>query len=66
VVPKRCDAYINPLLQGLDIYIEIWLVVRSTQSWVTLTKSGNYLGYERLKGMENQYKKVLIHSGYIR
>jgi len=66
VVPKRCDAYINPLLQGLDIYIEIWLVVRSTQSWVTLTERGNYLGYERLKGMENQYKKVLIHSGYIR
>ena len=65
VVPKRYEALITPLLQGLDIFLEIWLVVRSTQSWVTLQERGNYLGYERIKGMENQHKKVLIRSGYI-
>lgn len=64
-IQKRFKDHIIPLLKGLDIYIDLCLIIRSTKSWFKIENDGSHLGYERLKGGENQSKRIHIHTGYI-
>lgn len=65
VIRQRVSKYILPVLNGLDLHLDIWMAVRTTRSWVRLLDEGNYIGYDRLKGRENDFKKIMIYSGFI-
>lgn len=64
-IQKRFNERVHPLLTGLELHVDLWMAIRSTSSWFRIEKEGNYLGYERLRGAENECKKILIFSGYI-
>ncbi len=64
-IQQRFTEQIRPVLANMDIYVEIWLTIRSTKSWFRINKDGNYLGYERLKGGDDPNKRIHIFSGYI-
>lgn len=65
IIRKRISEYIQPVLKGLDIHFEIWMAIRSSRSWVKLLDEGNYIGYDRLKGREHDFKRIMIYSGFV-
>lgn len=62
---ERFNERIRPVLANLDIYLEIWLIIRNTRNWFRIDKDGNYLGYERLRGGKDQEKRISVFSGNI-
>lgn len=64
-IQSRYEERLRPILRQLDIHIELWMILRTTKSWFKISEQGNYLGYERLKGGQNENKRILILSGYI-
>ena len=64
-IQERFADQICPVLQNMDIYVEIMLIIRSAKTWFRIDKDGNYLGYERLRGGEDPNKRIHIFSGFI-
>ena len=64
-IQRRFKEQICPVLGDMDIYIELWIILRSANNWFRIDQDGNYLGYERLRGGEDQNKRIHIFSGYI-
>jgi len=51
-----------PTLKGLDLDLEIWLMIRSQSTWLSL-KDNSYLGYENIVGDAAQIRQIRIFSG---
>lgn len=62
---RRFQENIIPVLKGLDIFIDLWIIIRSTKNWFKIDEEGSHLGYERLRGGEDQSKRISIFTGYI-
>lgn len=60
---QRINAFILPIISGNEECIEVWLSVQEPNQWLSLSAEGLQLGYEALKGNENQKKDILIFSG---
>jgi hypothetical protein len=60
---QRINAFILPIISGNEECIEVWLSVQEPVQWLSLNAEGLQLGYEALKGNENQKKDILIFSG---
>lgn len=64
-IESRFEKLICPLFTSADLYIEIWLVIRTQQTWLSL-KQNSYLGYENiLGGDEFQYRRIRIFTGHL-
>jgi hypothetical protein len=64
-IKKRLESMIFPVLKAFEMFFEVWLVIRESKAWLTLDSGSGFIGYERLKGRENENKTILIHKGII-
>lgn len=64
-IKKRLDFMVFPVLKSFEMFFEVWLVIRESKAWLTLDSGSGFMGYERLKGHENENKTILIHKGVI-
>lgn len=64
-IKKRLESMVFPILQSFEMFFEVWLVIRESNAWLTLDSGSGFIGYERLKGRENENKTILIHKGII-
>lgn len=60
----RLDSLVFPLLRQVGIDIEIILVIRSQKSWAKLHE-GSYLGYDKIRGGDLQYRRIKIFRGHL-
>jgi hypothetical protein len=63
-IEKRLREIIFPILQPVDVYLEIWVVIRSQGNWLSLQEN-SYLGYENIVSNNLQFRKILIFSGHV-
>jgi len=63
-IKKRLKQYIFPILRAIGIDLEIILVIKSQKQWVKL-HHGSYLGYDKIQGGSDRYKRIGIFKGYI-
>ena len=60
----RLENLIFPILKLVGIDLEIWLVIRSQSTSLSL-KQDSYLGYENIRSNNLQVKRIRIFSGYL-
>ena len=64
-IQHRFEKLICPLFRSGDLHIEIWLIIRTQSTWLSL-KQNSYLGYENIEGgSEFQYRRIRIFSGHL-
>lgn len=61
-VEQRLQVQMLPILQGIDLDLEIWLMIRSQSSWLSL-KTNSYLGYENIVGDADKIRQIRVFSG---
>jgi len=61
----RIREFIFPLLSDLDLHIDIWLIIRDSTQWVSLSDQRTTLGFERFKGHDLSAKEIRLHTGPI-
>jgi predicted component of type VI protein secretion system len=61
-VKQRLQKLMLPTLQGIDLDLEIWLMIRSQSTSLSL-KANSYLGYENIEGDAAQIRQIRIFSG---
>jgi len=61
---KRLKEYVFPILCVIGIDLEVILVIQSQKQWVKL-HHGSYLGYDKIRGGSDRYKRIRIFKGYI-
>jgi hypothetical protein len=61
-VELRMQKLLLPTLQGIDLDLEIWLMIRSQSTSLSL-KADSYLGYENIEGDAAQIRQIRIFSG---
>ncbi|MDI1292495.1 MAG: hypothetical protein PSV18_07095 [Methylobacter sp.] len=61
-IERRLQKLIFPVLQGVDLHLEIWLMIRTQGSYLGL-KQNSYLGYENLLSDNLQFRRIRIFSG---
>lgn len=61
-IERRLKKLIFPVLQGVDLHLEIWLMIRTQGSYLGL-KQNSYLGYENLLSDKLQFRRIRIFSG---
>jgi len=61
-IERRLQKLMLPILQGIDLDLEIWLMIRSQSSWLSL-KANSYLGYENIEGDANKMRQIRVFSG---
>ena len=64
VAKERFNKAITPILGNMNLYLEIFLVVRGQHSVASLD-TGSYLGYDRITGGEFDDKRFPIFSGKV-
>jgi hypothetical protein len=60
----RLQSLIFPLLRNVGVDLEIWLVIR-TQGTALSLKKNSYLGYENIFSDTLQVRQIRIFSGYL-
>ena len=60
----RLQSLIFPLLRSVGMCMEIWLVIRSQGTALSL-KQNSYLGYENIHSDKLQSRRIRIFSGYL-
>jgi hypothetical protein len=63
-IRNRLTSLIFPVLQPAGIDLEIVLVLKSRKRWVRL-HAETYLGYDRMQGGEESYRRIRIFRGHI-
>lgn len=61
-IERRLQKLVFPVLQGVDLHLEIWLMIRTQGSYLGL-KQNSYLGYENLLSDNLQFRRIRIFSG---
>jgi len=61
-IERRLQELVFPVLQGVDLHLEIWLMIRTQGSHLGL-KQNSYLGYENLLSDNLQFRRIRIFSG---
>jgi predicted component of type VI protein secretion system len=61
-IERRLKKLMLPVLQGIDLDLEIWLMIRSQTSWLSL-KANSYLGYENIVGDADKMRQIRVFSG---
>ena len=63
-INQRLESLIFPLLREVGVNLDIWLVIRSQGSALSL-KQNSYLGYENIHSDKLQFRRIRIFSGYL-
>lgn len=63
-IKNRLEDLIFPVLQPTGINLEISLILKSQKRWVRL-HSETYLGYDRIRSVEDTYRRIRIFRGHI-
>lgn len=63
-IKNRLESLIFPVLKPLGIDLEIFLVLKSQKRWVRL-HGETYLGYDRIRGEKDAYRRIHIFRGHI-
>ena len=61
-IKTRLEEQIFPILRSSGLDLEITLVIRAQKRWMKL-HSESYLGYDKIKGGEAQYRRIGIFRG---
>ncbi len=61
-VERRLQELMFPILQGIDLDLELWLMIRNQSTSLSL-KANSYLGYENIVGDADQIRQIRIFSG---
>ena len=64
-IKNRLEEQIFPVLRSSEIDLEITLVIRAQKRWIKL-HAESYLGYDKIKGGEAQYRRIIIFRGRLR
>ncbi|MFA5984962.1 MAG: hypothetical protein WC782_13175 [Methylococcaceae bacterium] len=63
-IEARLQKLMFPVLQKVELDLEIWLIIRSQSSFLSL-KENSYLGYESVFSDNPQYQYIRIFSGLL-
>ena len=63
-IDSRLQKLMIPALQNVELDVEIWLIIRTQSSWLSL-KQNSYLGYESIQSDTPQFQKIRIFSGLL-
>jgi len=61
-IELRLEHLMWPILQDVQLDLEIWLLIRSQSTWLSL-KQNSYLGYESVFSDTPQFQYIRIFSG---
>jgi hypothetical protein len=61
-IERRLNTLLFPILQNVDMDLEIWLMIRTQGSWLSL-KQNSYLGHENIHSDTLQFRQIRIFSG---
>lgn len=64
VIRQRLAEQIFPILGAVGIDMEIFLVIRAQKEWAKL-QAHSYLGYDKIRGGQEKYRRILIFKGCI-
>ena len=64
-IKQRLDNLIFPILRSVGMDLEILLVIRMQKTWAKL-KTDSYLGYDKIRGGEESYRRIRIFTGRLR
>jgi hypothetical protein len=64
VIRQRLAEQIFPILGTVGIDMEIFLVIRAQKGWAKLL-TNSYLGYDKIRGGQEKYRRILIFKGRI-
>ncbi len=63
-ISERLEEMVYPILRSVGIDIEIILLILSQKGWAQLQKT-SYLGWDRIRGGELNYRRVRIFRGHL-
>ena len=64
VIRQRLAEQVFPILSSVGIDMEIFLVIRAQKGWAKL-HTNSYLGYDKIRGGQEKYRRILIFKGRI-
>ena len=64
VIRKRLAEQVYPILSSVGIDMEIFTVIRTQKQWAKL-HAKSYLGYDKIRGGSEDYRRILIFKGRI-
>ena len=64
-IRQRLDDLAFPILRPVGIDLEIILIIRTQKRWAQVHRE-SYLGYDKIRGGELQYRRIRIFRGYLR
>lgn len=63
-IESRLHELMFPIFEGMELDLEIWLIIRNQSGWLSLNQS-SYLGYESVISDNPQFQTIRIFSGLI-
>lgn len=63
-IKNRLNELVFPLLRPVGIDMEIYLVLTTQKRWARLHRE-TYLGYDRIRGERESYRRIRIFRGHI-
>ncbi|PPD04263.1 MAG: hypothetical protein CTY29_06260 [Methylobacter sp.] len=63
-IESRLQTLMFPVFTGMELDLEIWLIIRSQSGWLSL-KQNSYLGYESVYSENPEFQHIRIFSGLI-
>ena len=64
-VKQRLNDLVFPILGAVGMDVEVVLVIRTQKTWAKL-HSESYLGYDKIRGGKEHYRRISIFSGRLR
>ena len=61
-IKKRLNDQIFPILKSVGMDLEIILIILTQKAWAKL-QTDSYLGYDKIRGGEEQYRRIRIFTG---
>ena len=64
-IEQRLTDPVFPILRSIGMDLEIVLVIRAQKTWAKL-HSESYLGYDKIRGGEEDYRRITIFTGKLK
>jgi len=64
-IRRRLEQRVFPVLRPVELDLEIIHVIKTQKRWMKL-HSESYLGYDKIKGGEAQFRRIRIYHGRLR
>ncbi len=63
-IKERLKSHIFPILRNMGVDLQVSLVIESQKQWARL-HTDTYLGYDKITGGTEQYKRIRIFKGHL-